>query len=219
MTRLQAGALCLMTTLAISAAVASSASALPEWSGPFPKPFLSKSGPTLLETTGKTQLKCTGDTNKGEITAPNSGVVVISFTGCKIKAFPCNSPGAAAAGEIVTFPLITTLGYITRAPKVVGLDLSTQAGAIVAGFQCANILAKVIGSVIGRIAPVNKIVKPGAHFALKFTQKKGMQNPISFAGSPPDILEPSLKGGPFEPSGLASADALSFGPMAVRIVA
>lgn len=219
MTRLKAGTLCLITTLAISAAAASSASALPEWSGPFPKPFISKSGGTLLETVGKTKLVCSGDTNRGEITASNSGFVVISFTGCRIKSFACTSPGASAVGEIVTFPLVVTLGYISRVPKVVGLDLSNPAGAVVAEFQCGNILGTVIGSVIGKITPVNKPVKPGGHFTLKFAQKKGMQNPMSFAGSPRDILETSFNGGPFQPSGLMSHDAISFGGPPVTIVA
>jgi hypothetical protein len=209
MTRLKTVALCLIFALAISAAAASSASALPEWSGPFPKPFNSKSGATLLETVGGTKVKCKSDVNVGEITGANSGFVQVFFKGCETHKFPCASPGAAS-GEIKTLPLTTTLGYISRVPKVVGLDLANPAGAIVTEFQCVNILAVIRGSVIGRITPVNKAVKPGGHFVVKFTQSKGAQNPSSFAGMPVDILETSLNKGPFEPTGLMSTDALAF---------
>jgi hypothetical protein len=220
MTRLTTGALCLITTLAISAAVAASASALPEFTGPFPKPFTSTSKTTILETGGKTKVKCAADTNKGEITGPNAGFVIIKFTGCELKALRCTSQGAAP-GEIVTFPLTTTLGYIKKEPKEVGLDLSNPAGAVVAEFLCVNATVRIVvrGSVIGRITPVNKVVSPGGHFTVKFTQKAGTQQPISFEGMPPDFLETSVKGGPFEPSGLASVDLLSFGAVPVAIKA
>jgi hypothetical protein len=210
MTRIRTVALCLGATVAASAFGASSAAALPEFTGPFPKAFTSTSKTSVLETVGKTKVKCLADTNVGEITAPMNGHVTIRFTGCETKGFPCTSPGAAA-GEIVTFPLIATLGYVNRETKEVGLDLANPAGAFVAEFQCVNILAAVKGSVIGKITPVNKLVKPPSRFAVKFAQKGGKQAIVKFAGGPLDILETSLNGGPFEPSGLASNDMLSFG--------
>jgi hypothetical protein len=208
MARIKIAALCLTATFAVGAVAAASASALPEFSGPFPKPFTSKSGVSNLETVGKKRVKCKADTNTGEITGPNAGQVTIRFTGCESSKFLCNSPGAAA-GEIVTFPLTTTLGYVNRETKEVGLDLSNPAGALVMEFQCANIRGVVRGSVIGKITPINKPVKPPSKFTVKFIQKAGKQSITAFAGGPPDILETSF-GGPFEPSGLTSNDSIAF---------
>jgi hypothetical protein len=210
MTRISTTGACLLATFAIGAALAASASAaLPEFSGPFPKPFTSTSSKSTLETVGKTKVTCTADTNTGEVTGPSGGVVTVRFTGCAVKSFPCNSPGGAA-GEIVTHPLTATLGYVSREPKEVGLDLANPAGALIAEFQCVNILASVKGSVIGLITPINKLLAPPKHFTLKFMQKKGIQKIINFAGGPPDFLETSINGGPFEQSGLTSTDLISF---------
>jgi hypothetical protein len=209
MAHIKSVALCLMTTFAVGAVAATSASALPEFTGPFPKPFTSKSGVSNLETVGKKRVKCVADTNTGEITGPNAGHVTIRFTGCESSKFPCSSPGAGA-GEIVTFPLTTTLGYVNRVTKEVGLDLANPAGALVMEFQCGNIRGSVRGSVIGKITPINKLVKPPGKFTVKFLQKAGKQSIIEFAGGPPDILETSF-GGPFEPSGLSSTDSIAFG--------
>lgn len=202
---------CLLATFAIFAVIATSASAaLPEFSGPFPKPLTSTSKTSVLETVGKTKVKCAADTNTGEITSPSGGILTIRFTGCESKKFPCASPGAAP-GEIATHPLVATLGYVSRVPKEVGLDLSNPAGALLAEFQCDNLLATIKGSAIGLITPINKLLAPPKHFTLKFIQKKGIQKILEFAGGSPDFLETSLNGGPFEQSGLTSTDLISFG--------
>jgi hypothetical protein len=211
MTRIRTTGACLIATFAISAAVATSASAaLPEFNAPFPKPFSSTSKTSILETVGKTKVKCTADTNTGEVTGPSGGILTIRLTGCESKKFSCASPGAAP-GEIVTHPLIAMLGYVSRVPKEVGLDLSNPAGALLAEFQCGNLLATIKGSAIGLITPINKLLVPPKHFALKFVQKSGIQKILNFAGGSPDFLETSLNGGPFEQTGLASTDLISFG--------
>jgi hypothetical protein len=209
MSRLRTVALCLIAMFAIGAVSAASASALPEFTGPFPKPFSSTSKTSILETVGKTKVKCTADTNAGEVTGPTTGLVRIRFTGCESKTFPCNSPGAAA-GEIVTTVLSGILGYVNRETKEVGLDLSNPAGALLAEFQCVNLRFAVRGSVIGKVTPVNKPVIPPSRFIVKFVQKAGKQSIMKLAGGPVDILETSVNGGPFEPSGLSSTDALLF---------
>ena len=68
----------------------------------------------------------------------------------------------------------------------------------------------VTGSVIEKITPVNKLVKPPAGFNLKFTQAKGKQKPPKFELGPVDVLETSINGGPIEESGLMSTDLLTF---------
>lgn len=187
-------ALCLVAVSGVGAATAASASALPEFTGPFPKPFMSSSKVSNLGTVSKKRVKCIADTNTGEVTGPNAGHVTIRYTGCESSKFPCNSPGAGA-GEVVTFPLTTTLGYVNRAAKEVGLDLANPAGALVEEFQCANIRGVVRGSVLGKITPINKPVKPPSKLTVKFVQKAGKQSIVEFAGGPPDILEASFGAG------------------------
>jgi len=208
MSRIRAVALCLVAAFVMSAAP-SALAALPEFSPPFPKTFTSTSKASTLETVGKTKVKCTADTDAGQITGPNTGNVTIKFTGCETKGFACNSPGAAA-GEIASHGLSSTVGYVNRKTKEVGIDYSNPAGAILAEFQCGNVLGVVRGSVIGKITPVNNVVKPPGHFTVKFSQKAGTQKITKFAGKPIDILETALNGGPFEPSGLSSTDLIRF---------
>jgi hypothetical protein len=211
MKRVNIGGLCVVAVFAMSAVLAASASAaLPEFSPPFPKPFTSTSKTTLLQTVGGAKLTCAADTNVGEITAPQSGFVKITFTGCKLKKIPCNTPGVAP-GEIITGMLSMKIGYINKAKKEVGVDLEEPTGAPFITFVCgAAMRAVVIGSVIGRITPVNKVVVPPATFKLKFAQTAGVQKIAKLEGGPIDVLETSL-GGPFEGSGLASTDLLLFG--------
>ncbi len=185
--------------------------ALPAFNPAAPIPFTSSSGASTLETVSKVKVKCKADTNKGEITGPNSVSVVVSFTGCEAKGgIMCNSPNGVA-GEIVTTTLSGTLGYLVNPEiKEVGLDLSSPAGAVLAEFTCgAALRAIVTGSVIGQITPVNKLLLPPKHFMLKFKQKKGKQAITHLFGGPIDVLMTSF-GGPFEESGLNSSDNVSF---------
>ena len=219
MRRLKAGIRLVIAALALSAAVASSASALPEWSGPFPKPFVSNGNPARLETPKPTEVRCTGNTNDvGEISAANSGRIEIHFTGCQSSGQPCSSHGAAT-GEIVTPPLAMTLGYIRARSKNVGLDVANPANGVFAEFECPNVKERVTGSLIGKITPVNKAVKPGHHFTVKYRGREGTQMPTGFEGGPPDFLKASINGGPLEPMSLGSADALNFGAATVTIKA
>ncbi len=217
MKRIRLIGLCLLAIFAASAATAASASALPEWSGPFPKPLTSSSGVSKLETKAGMLVECVADTNEGEVTGPNTALVKVRYTGCELVLatgkIPCMTPGAAPE-EIVTFPLVGTLGYITHTPTKtqVGLDLSDPAAGLIAKFVCRETTVEVVGSVIGKITPINKFVKPApaGHFTLKFNGKKGKQKPAKFEGEPEDTLSASFGGGPFEPADLVSTDLVSF---------
>jgi hypothetical protein len=203
--------LCLAIALATSAVVTASASALPEFSGPFPNPFTSTSKTTTLATVGKFKIKCVADTNKGEIISPTALQVRISLTGCvasKPAGVLCQSPNGVP-GEIQTELLLGTLGYLNRVPKEVGLDLSTPTGAPLINFRCGAIAGTVSGSVIGKITPINKPVIPPKHLTLKFSQMGGKQKYTNFLGGPLDVLGTSTGGGPIEESGLGSTDSIT----------
>jgi hypothetical protein len=206
--------------LAVGAtATASASAALPEFVGPFPVAFTAKSGVTKLETVKGAVITCLTDKGAGEVTGPKTGSVTITLTGCEFVTLglPCNTVGVPP-GEIVTVPLVMTLGYINTEKKEAGVDLSTATGGPLMEFVCGPLPAVVVGSVIGKITPVNKLVKPPAKFTLKFTQAAGKQKPTHFEGGPIDVLTTSFGGGPFSESGLASTDTLAF-PVPMMIAA
>jgi hypothetical protein len=219
MTRIRTLGLCCIVLLVLSAGLTASASAaLPEFVGPFPTTFTSKSGKTTLETVKKAVITCVSDKGSGEVTGPKTGTMKITFTGCEFVTIglACNTVGVPP-GEIVTAPLVMTFGYINGPNKEVGIDLSTATGGPLMEFSCGGLRVIVDGSVIGKITPVNKVVTPPNHYILKFTQAGGKQKPAKFEGGPTDVLSTSF-GGPFAESGLSSTEAVSF-PVATMIAA
>jgi hypothetical protein len=177
---------------------------------PFGKTFTSTISPSLLETVTGTKVTCKSGTDSGEIQGPQNGTMKMIFTGCKMKKVPCNTPGTGA-GVIATNPLIMKINYISKAKKWVGIDLLEPAGGPFLTYGCGSVLrGVVVGSVIGRITPVNKPVKAPATFALKFSQALGVQNPTKLELQPVDVLETTF-GGPFEGTGLSATDQLLFG--------
>jgi hypothetical protein len=204
MKRIRMAGLCLVAVFAVSAVVAASASAaLPEFSGPFPKPFTSKSGKVYVETVGKLRTTCTAGTNGGKVTGPKTGIVTIRFTGCKALSYTCTTKGAAV-GEIVS-NLRSTLGYINKAKKEVGIALESATGAPFAEFTCGPANVVGTGSAIGKLTPINKRVKAGKPFILKFTQANGKQRPTKLEGGPTDVLVASI-GGVSQEAGLSGTD-------------
>jgi hypothetical protein len=210
MTRMRRLGLCCIAVLALCATVTASASAaLPEFL-PSPMPFTAKSGATTLETVSKAKITCISDTATGEVTGPKTGTVTIKLSGCELVTLglACNTVGAPP-GEITTVSLLMTLGYINGPKKEVGLDLSTATGGPLLEFVCGPLKVIVEGSAIGKVTPVNKLIKPPGHFTLKFAQSTGKQKPTHFESGPIDVLSTSF-GGPFLESGLASTDTLAF---------
>jgi hypothetical protein len=210
MKRLTMLSLCLAAMTAVPAVVSASASAaLPEFGGPFPKPFKVNSGALLAETVSKIRATCKAGTNAGELTGPQTGKATLKLTGCEVFSLKCSSAGAAP-GEIVSNPLSMTLGYINKAKKEVGISLEATTGDTVAEFTCGSVRVRETGSVIGRITPINKKVTAGKPFTLKFTQKGGKQKPTKFEGGPTDVLMASVNGGTPEEAGLSVKGEMTF---------
>lgn len=209
--------LCLVATFASIISVSAASAALPEFLGPFPNAFASKSGKTTLETVTGLKVTCKGDVAKGEVTGPKTDNVMITLTGCVLNGISCNTPGVAA-GDIVTSPLISTLGYINKAKKQVGDALENATGGPFTQFICGTGLTiTVTGSVIGKITPVNALIAPPKHFKIAFKQATGKQKPPKLEGGPVDVLGVSVNGGPSEEAGLSSTETLTFaGPTEVK---
>lgn len=207
MRRMSIAALCVVAVLAASTATASAV--LPEFTGPFPKTFTVSSKANLLETVGGAKTKCTSDSAFGELTGPQTGSMKLTFSGCKLNKVPCNTPGATP-GTIATNLLSMKIDYINKAKKQVGIDLVEAAGAMFLEYGCGSATSvEVRGSVIGRVAPINKLVTPSESFKLSFAQKLGVQKFPKLEAAPIDVLETSF-GGPFEGAGLASSELILF---------
>jgi hypothetical protein len=207
----------LVALLAIAASSASAA--LPEFSPPFGKPFVSEGGVSKFETVGKDKLECLTEKGFGEVTGPKEGHATFILKGCKLTIpgaiFACNSEGAAPE-EVITTLMPATLGYITHTAlkTVVGLEFNFGEAPI-AHVECAApagpLKVLVIGSFIGRVNPINKPVKalPG-HFTLTFSEAGGKQKPKKFEGLAPDLFLTKIGAAPFEETGYASKDTLGF---------
>ena len=192
----------------IAVTAASAVAAPPEFTGPFPNPYIGASKTTKIETVGKQTVTCTADKVKGQITGPVTAEVQIDLTGCTtsvVAGVQCNSPNGLP-GEIQTEVLFGTLGYTKLEPKEVGLDLANPTGGPMAVFFCgAAVTGKLYGSVIGKVTPIN--AKPGKGLHLSFAEKAGKQHFMNLLGGPPDFPMMTL-GGPLEPAGIASGEAL-----------
>jgi len=211
MRRIRIAGLCATLLLALGASTASSSSAaLPEFSGPFGKLFTSSSGPSRLRAVGGKRVICAASTDVGKISGPKTGSVTITWTGCTLnKKTQCSTPGSAP-GEIVSPALSMTLGYINKGAKTVGIDLAEPSGGPFLLFSClAGTRVLVVGSVIGRILPINKLVTPSETFKLRFQQVGGIQNVQSLEGEPKDTLEASFLA-PLETAGLRMEDKILF---------
>jgi hypothetical protein len=161
--------------LAAGAIVAGSASAaLPAFNGPFSKAFKSHSKETTIETVGKTRVACRAGTDAGKVGGPKALVVKLRFTSCEVRQARCSNTNTA--GEVQTSILSGKLGYLNKAKREVGIDFVFP-GAAIAEFQCGNLHVAIVGSIIGRIFPVDKKVIPPLRFILEFVQASGKQKP------------------------------------------
>jgi hypothetical protein len=196
--------LCLAAVFALSAVVVNSAFAeKPEFlfpQGGTKRQFSSIEEAGKLVTRKGEEIKCTGGTDTGEITGPKQAKdVLIAYTGCTAKAgleeYNCQS--GATTGEIKSFDLLGRLGFISKANKEVGILFNPETGrannprTLFAEFECVNKktggknnFIKVKGSIIGAIAPVNKLIGPGEFVTITFKETEGKPEVKNFEGEP-----------------------------------
>lgn len=164
--------------------------------------FTGKStGAATLETKSKVKVSCAGETSTGEFTSSTEvGNVHVTFTGCSSNGFECESSGAGK-GVVKTNTLAGKLVWEKKG-KSVAIDLFAQPpGTLLAQFSCGPAAAEVKGSVLGTVAPVNKMVTSAEQ---KFSAKKGVQSPKEYITSTgekvADFLESKIGALPFEES-------------------
>jgi hypothetical protein len=134
------------------------------------KAFKGKTGEIIIHMTlpgkGDFPTVCEGPTKtEGVPTAPN-GVshVVIKFTGCRqFGDLRCQS--GTKSGEIVSESLVGALGYVSKSPLEVGLELTSEAEpgvGLAAEFVCTGVaVERWKGRVIGtQSGDIDAIAKP-----------------------------------------------------------
>jgi hypothetical protein len=233
MHRLKVIGLALVAAFALSAAVASSASAAkPEW---FQNKAVIKAnvsfegkaeGSATLETENGTQVVCTSGKASGEITAPkNATKTTVTFTGCEQSGKECKSAGAAEK-EIVTNELSGELVYLnksTESPRKVGLKLkSNSAKTDFATFVCVtplgNVTEEVTGTVIGETTPINEEVEVGKLiFELEPAEGKGEQKWDEIEGKTTEEISLSCKTFFTEECGVSGKDKIEWQPAKTKV--
>jgi hypothetical protein len=181
-----------------------------EWEpGPGPNPgFTSTAEASVLETVGKTTMRCHAGTAKGEFTGPRTDIATITFTGCELGSAPCQTPGARE-GEVITNQLEGGVGYISAAgttKPVVGMRLAPAGDREFASVECSGTVVTVSGSIIGTVTgAINRMTLASW---LKFKAAKGKQIPEQLEGGPTSVLR-ATAGTEGEQAGLTTSEANS----------
>jgi hypothetical protein len=149
------------------------------------KPFKGKDGGGNIEVPGIGGVSCTKSSDTGRFTSPQEGTGIrIVFTGCEVSRIKCEN--TATEGEIVTNPLRATIGYVSAAKHEAGIDLSPETGeAIAPTVNCQDLVLNILGSVVGRISPVNVFTK---EMKFDFGQTEGRQEIGELEGFPKGTL-------------------------------
>lgn len=173
------------------------------------KEFKGKGAGANLEVEGIGGIACTSTADSGKFTsATSAGDIIATFKGCEFNNKKCSS--GSKVGEIVTNPLKAGVGYLagkgTLTPTV-GVDISAEAGEVLASFTCPPTEFAVTGSVIGEVTPVNKFAKE-ATFVFG-NGGIGIQKWKHFEEGPEDILETHLCEGCGNPLGPQQTEAKS----------
>lgn len=154
--------------------------------------FTGVGGVGTLETVKKLRVTCKTEVSSGEFTSPKTaGNIQVKFTGCESAGLKCSTPGAAS-GEIKTNALAGSLVWESKLKHKTALDLVPESTELFVEFSCAQIHAKVKGSVLVNV----KAGEMKTIFPQKFTEKEGKQKPEFYetAGGEKvlDILESKL---------------------------
>jgi len=190
MKRIRIVGLCLMAVFALSAAAASSASALPEILFRFTNTkspianggtFTSKGGVSTLETLSGSTVKCTGVKDNGSFLSAHLGLALILFEGCTTKIFGTNNCTSAgqSTGHIHLLNLVFHLGlaHFGGSTTIPAIIILLPSGGITFSCEIANVT--VTGSVIGRLQKTNgeepKINEAAKEINLVYKQTSGMQ--------------------------------------------
>jgi hypothetical protein len=163
-------------------------------------------GKGILQEVGKYAVGCESESSTGEYFGTKEGKhIVVTFKGCKVAPFVCESPGHAA-GELVTKELEGRAVWKNEAKHEAALDLyptPEKPGELepkFIAFSCGAISVEVRGSVLVPIQ-ANKM---STTVKLKYKQKNGFQEIKDYEEGGKlveDILEANFEGKGWAKSG------------------
>jgi hypothetical protein len=171
----------LVAALALTAVTAASASAaLPEFTGSFPNTvtFAGSHEVTLESVEGTDWITCQTTTGSGSITGAKALTATLTFKNCVDRVRrECN--------EIKTEALKSSLVYIAKASKEVGIDFNQQTGQpVFASFICTeggsglgSIHVTVRDGVVAQVTAVNTKTKK---YTVNFKVEGGRQKPLGY---------------------------------------
>ncbi len=161
------------------------------------------------ENGGEIFVECTSENNHGEASGKNAVAnVSVIFHGCKaLGSIPCAN--TVNEEEIQVNALRGTLGYINKASKEVGVDLTPEKKkGEFAKFDCGGILGTVVGAAgkagpheggpvyagkgggDGIISPITPVNEMSSAFTQVYTFNEARENiPNKFEGKPLQVLE------------------------------
>lgn len=165
--------------------------------------FSGSGAESILATVGHPTIKCVAANITGEYTGAKTATVEIEFQACINSLEQQCQSSQQNKSEIKTLPLEAELGFIRneviegKKIVVVGLDLkATPPLTNLVTYECGNVTesAQLEGSVIGKIAPINKMttVQKLVYFVKKST---GAQVPEKFESGLKDTLSTTFQTG------------------------
>ncbi len=177
-----------------------------------------KSGAKVLfETVDGMKVTCTGETSSGEYTGPKLETnIVFRFTGCDFVerhgpyekvSYPARSTGAAE-GEIVSNPTECELGVVKKGAMpvkdTIALTCAEESEFMWIKWKAPSYLGMAEAELClrGWWFFTLKANSMSMSTMLKSKQSKGQQEWEKLENGPPEPLESTLNGGPFEHAGL-----------------
>jgi hypothetical protein len=136
-----------------------------------PDKFKSKSGATNLYLyepathTLKLKVVCKKDKDEGEIFNSREAKLRITYEECEpqetVLTGKCTTNGQTKAGTVVTEPLISKLVWVNEAETEPGVDVQAETpGGPIEKMVCVGAEnAELLGSMVGKIGPVNSASK------------------------------------------------------------
>jgi hypothetical protein len=172
--------------------------------------FTASGGEGVLETEGGTKVICKTQSAVGTYDEDTGAIkevegVTATFSGCELPIITASCQSGAEAGVIKTNVLQGPLGYISKAGKTVGQELTpfVKKGAF-ASFECGAGAVKIVvkeGAKLGHncvIAPVANSDEMSLTAKQTYSGAAGKQNPQNFEGKTICNLESAANGGPAE---------------------
>jgi hypothetical protein len=207
---IKAFGLAVVASLALSALVAASASALSF--APEKDQFTAQGGAITITDSGSTY-GCAGSSTgstPGIFSTGTSGSVTLTLKGCTLSGgIACTGPGQAA-GTIVTSNLSIKPVYLDAAKTRYGLLLSPPAGKAFAAFTCWGVPVTWTGSLIGEITSPALNVSSKT-FVLSFAASaQGVQRDQQIEGAGTSYHLSQTMGGSTREMAIATQETLTF---------